>query len=140
MKQILILICALAFSACTTNQAGKTVPDVPRIVATVKEAATVGTQLALIQKPESKTTFLKVESELLTLAAQPDITVERLFAILDQLPVKKLKSSKAQLIIGGARITVAAAGWSNVDIIRAEQLKPVTIAIVDGMMAGGAVP
>ena len=142
MKKLLT-ICAvtgLFVAGCTTTPEGKTVPDVPRIAAITREAATIGTQETLIRRPEVKDKFIMVVAQLAVLETQGDITVESLLAIVSQLPVNELKSDNARLAISGARLVVAAAGWSDVTIVRAEQLRPVVTALREGLIAGGAVP
>jgi hypothetical protein len=143
MKRIINLCLVtglIAAGACTTTPEGKTVPDVPRIAAITREAAQIGTTEALIRRPEVKEKFILVVAQLAVLEAKENITVESLLSIVSQLPVKELGSDDARLAISSMRLVVAAAGWSTVEIVRAEQLRPVVTALRDGMMAGGAVP
>lgn len=130
----------IAQCGCTTTPEGKTVPDIARIALVTREAATIGTTEALIRRPEVKEKFVLVVAQLAVLEAQEDITVESLLAIVSQLPVNELKSDNARLAISSARLIVASAGWSDVTIVRAEQLRPVVTALREGMIAGGAVP
>lgn len=127
---------ALLLAGCVTTPEGKTIPDVPRIAAITREAAMIGTQEALFRKPELKDKFVLVANSLALLEGQEDITVEKLLFIVNQLPVNELKSRDATLAISTARLVVAAAGWSEVTIVRAEQLRPVVIALREGLLAG----
>lgn len=131
------LIALVMIPACTTTPEGKTIPDVPRIAAVTREAATIGTQQALLAHPEWATQFRKVYGQLSVLSSSPDITVEKLLVIVNQLPVKQLQSQNATLAISGARLLITATGWSSVTVVRAQQMKPVVDAIMEGMVAGG---
>jgi hypothetical protein len=140
MKKTLtaILLSAAMLAGCVTSPEGKTIPDVPRIAAIVREAATIGTAEALLRRPELKEKFILVVAQLAVLEAQPDITVESLLAIVSQLPVNELKSDNARLAISSARILVASTGWATQPIVRGEQMRPVVNALKEGMAAGGA--
>jgi len=141
MKKLMTLcaVTGLLVAGCTTTPEGKTIPDVPRIAAITREAATIGTQEALIRNPALKGKFVLVAAQLAVLETQGDITVEKMLYIVSQLPVNELKSADARLAISAARLVVAGAGWSSVTIIRDEQLKPVVTALREGLVAGGAV-
>ena len=141
MKKTLITLCLVTglLAGCTTTPEGKTIPDVPRIAAITREAATIGTTEALIRNPQLKEKFILVAAQLAVLETQGDITVEKMLYIVSQLPVNELKSADARLAISAARLVVAGAGWSSVTIIRDEQLKPVVTALREGLVAGGAV-
>jgi hypothetical protein len=137
---VIIYLMAVLFAGCTTTPEGKTVPDTARIALITREAATIGTQEALFRRPELKEKFVLVVAQLAVLESQPDITVESLLGIISQLPVTELQSHDAKLAFSSARLVVAAAGWSTVSIVRAEQLRPVVIALREGLVAGGSVP
>ena len=141
MKKVIApIVAALILTGCVTSPTtGKTIPDVPRIAAITREAATLGTSEALSRQPQLKEKFVLVVAQLAVLEAKPDITVEAMLSTVSQLPVKELKSQNAALAISTARLVVAAAGWSSVEIVRAEQLRPVVTALREGMIAGGAV-
>ena len=141
MKKTLMTLCLVTglLAGCTTTPEGKTIPDVPRIAAITREAATIGTTEALIRNPQLKEKFILVAAQLAVLETQGDITVEKMLYIVSQLPVNELKSADARLAISAARLVVAGAGWSSVTIIRDEQLKPVVTALREGLVAGGAV-
>lgn len=140
LAAIIAIVYALAtlFSGCTTTPEGKTVPDIARIALITREAATIGTQEAIFREPQWKEKFILVAAQLAVLEAQPDITVESLLGIISQLPVNELRSHDATLAISSARLLIAAAGWSSVTIVRAEQLRPVVTALREGLIAGGA--
>lgn len=130
-------IAAVLVAGCVTSPTtGKTIPDIPRIAAITREAAAIGSQEALFRKPELRDKFVLVANSLALLESQDDITVEKLLFVVNQLPVNELKSRDATLAISTARLVVAAAGWSEVTIVRAEQLRPVVSALREGLLVG----
>lgn len=149
MKKLFLPLLALAvifFTAipllllpgCKTTPAGDSVPDIARIALVTREAASIGTAEALARRPEWRPQFITVAAQLRQLEAAPSITVNALLAIISQLPVNELRSRDAQLAISGARLVVAAAGWSDVEIARTEQLRPMITALREGLELGGA--
>ena len=143
MKKQILTLCAvtgLMVAGCVTSPTtGKTIPDIPRIAAFTFEAASIGTSEAIARKPELKESFILVAAQLAVLEAQPDLTVESLLAVLRQLPVDKLQGKNATLAFSVARLALVSTGWSTVEIVRAEQLRPVVTALREGLIAGGAV-
>jgi hypothetical protein len=136
-----MLLAALALPqvGCKTVD-GESVPDIERIAATAREAATFGVQEALLARPDWADEFTLAHRELTSLAAGDTITAAQLLDILNRLPVKELKSEEARITIAGARILIAGAGWSVVDAERLNQLRPVIIAIAEGLVSGGVQP
>ncbi len=70
------------------------------------------------------------------LVAQPVITVDALITLTSSLPVSELSSDTARLSFEGARILVALAGWSDVEVVQTGQLRPVVAALAEGISAG----
>lgn len=132
-----LLLALTLFSGCVTGPNGTQQPDIHRISAVAREAATVGTQEALLARPDWYNGFATAHDELVRLSNQPTIGVGDLLDILNRLPVKELKSRDARIAISVARITIAGANWSVIDAERLDQIKPVIIAIYEGMEAGG---
>lgn len=130
------LLLATVLAGCTT--VGD--PDIPRIALAVKEAATIGTSEAVRDHPEWRPHFEDVSNELELLEKQETITVGQLLEEINQLPVSELSSDRARLIMASARFTIAIAGWSDVELKQSEQVRPVIIALREGIDAGLASP
>lgn len=127
------LLAALAlFAGCTTVGA----PDIERISRAVQEAARIGTQEAVRDHPEWIPYFVTTRDSLNILAASDKLTVASLLEAISKLPVSELSSDTARLIIAGAVLTVSIAGWSDIEIVQTEQIRPVVIALSDGINAG----
>lgn len=131
-------VLAAHLTGCATAPDGSSVPDTARIALVTREAAAIGTAEALFRYPEWKPDFVSVVAQLKALEAEPNITVNAMLGIIARLPVNELRSRDAQLAISGARLVVAAAGWSDVEITRTEQLRPVVTALREGLELGGA--
>lgn len=140
MKKILaicIVVPLLAsFSACTTVN-GVSEPDVARIALVAQEAATIGTEEALLLHPEWMPFFQIAQAELRTLATAPTISASDILGIIGRMPVKELKSQAARVSIDGARLLIAATGFSEINAERVAQLRPIVVALYVGMEAGG---
>ncbi len=111
-------------------------PDIERISVAVKEAATIGTQEAIRDHPEWIPTFVLVRDQLDAISVKDRITVSDLLAAINKLPVSELSSDTARLSIEAARLLVAIAGWSDVEIVQTGQIRPVIIAMSQGITAG----
>lgn len=136
MKKALSLSVALVLASCATLPE----PDIIRIAAAVKEAATLGTSEAVRDHPEWRPHFDYATEELELLEKQDQITVANLLDVLSRLPVSELSSDQARIIMSVARLTIAVAGWSDVKIVQTQQLRPVIIALREGIDAGLAQP
>lgn len=140
MKKILFICIALAllasFTACTTVN-GVRQPDIARIALVTREAASIGTQEALLVHPEWLPYFAIAHAELRTLATSETISVTDILGIIGRLPVKELKSQAARVSIEGAQLLIVASGFSEVNAERVAQLKPIVEALYLGMEAGG---
>lgn len=132
MNKFLRCIPLLLVASCVTT--GE--PDTERISRAVKEAATFGTQEAVREHPEWRPHFVLARTELDLLAQMNEISVDSLLDVANRMPVQELSSDRARLIVGGAKLTIAIAGWSNVKLKQTEQVRPVVIALRDGIDAG----
>lgn len=121
----------LLTSCATTSQ-----PDIVRIAAAVEEAARFGTQEALRDRPDWRPTFLLVRDQLTAIAARDKLTVSDLLDAVSLLPITELSSDGARIAFAAARLTIALANWSDVEVIATEQVRPVVEALAKGMTAG----
>jgi len=122
----------LALASCTTVGT----PDIARISASVHEAARIGVSECLRERPDFRTAFIITRDQLNTLAAQNILTVDALLIVLSNLPVDELSSDTARLSFEAARLVLVTAGWSDVVIVRTDQLRPVVTALSAGITAG----
>lgn len=144
----LVLVSALVLTGCVTSTqldpfgapvVVKTV-DIPRVAAVTKEVTTIGISLALANNADLLPKLQIAVQELDTLAASDTITPELIIAILDQIPIKQFRSPEGVIAFNSAKVVLVAAGWSNVDLVRIEQLRPIVVALRDGLIAGGVTP
>lgn len=138
IKILLLLALALPLlpGCITSPETGKTIPDIPRIARGVKEAARIGSREAIFNRPQLAEKFDLVIAQLIKLEEREIVTVETLLDIGSQLPIKELKSREAQLSFDAARVSVALAGWSSVEIVQAAQIHPVITALREGLQQG----
>jgi len=149
MKNLyLVLAASLLLSGCVTSTktdpfgdtvAVKTV-DIPRLAAVTRQVTAIGITLALQNNPELMPKLSIALQELTTLAESNTITPELIIAILNQIPVKQFRSPEGVIAFNSAKVILAASGWSNVDLVKIEQLRPIVIALRDGLVDGGVTP
>ena len=151
MKKLIAVIgcvALVAFTGCTTTTkldpfgepvVVKTV-DIPKVAAITREVTTIGIGLALANNPDLMPKLQVAVAELNALAVADTITPDLIIAILNQIPVKQFRSPEGVIAFNSARVILVAAGWSNVDLVRIEQLRPIVVALRDGMVAGGVNP
>lgn len=123
-------------TGCVNNDNGDSVPDIQRISAAVEEAARFGTSEAVRDNPTWRPTFALVRDELMKLSLKDKLTVADLLDAVAKLPVSELSSDTARVIIAGARLTIALANWSDVEIVQTEQIRPVVVALAGGINGG----
>ena len=151
MKKLITVIgcvALIAFTGCVSTTKldpfGEPVTvkeiDIPKVAAITKEVTTIGVQLAVANNPELLPKLVIAVQELNTLATADAITPDLIIAILNQIPVKQFRSPEGVIAFNSARVILVAAGWSNVNLVRIEQLRPIVVALRDGMMAGGVNP
>ena len=134
MKKIISSLMVFALCGCsglnqpTTQQ---------RVVTAAKLAAYVGTSEYLAKRPGAKDDFLSASGQLHALATQTNIDLINILAIVNELPIKELKSEQAKIIITAGELLIIQYGQSlPVDQLR--NLKPVAQAIADGIDLGAA--
>jgi hypothetical protein len=134
MKQNLTRAACLAIllAGCSTLNT----PDIPRIALAVREAARVGTSEALRDHPEWIPKFKLARDQLNMLATRGTLTATVMLDSIAELPVSMLSSDAARLSFEGARIIVAVAGWSSVEIVQTQQIRPVVEALAAGITDG----
>ena len=131
-NMVAIAVATVLLGGCATLSE----PDVTRISLAVREAATLAPQEALSQRPDWRGAFEIVQKELSLLSVKTNVTVLDLLGVLDRLPINEMKSDTARLSIAAARLTIALAGWSDVEIVRVEQVQTVIVALHDGVSTG----
>ncbi len=103
-----------------------------RVATAAKVAAYVGGTEYLRMHPETRPAFVIARDELKVLETSDTIDFAVLLAIVNQLPVKELKSPRATLIIGAATILLTDyAGSLPAD--QSDQLKTVAKALREGL-------
>lgn len=120
--------CAL-FSKMATEQ-----QKANQIYLLSKDAANIGTQAALVEKAKLRPQFETAYTNLLVLTAQTNVSLTDFSQILSTLPVKELKSQKAQLVIGAATLLFDTTVGSQVDISKAQPyVNAAATGVRDGM-------
>jgi hypothetical protein len=123
------IIAPITFTGCSSLSKPTTQQ---RVVTAAKLAAYVGSSEYLLKVPASKPKFVAASSQLRALAAQTNIDLVSILAIVNTLPVKELKSPQAQIIItAGTLLLSDYAGSLPLD--KLNDLKPVAIAMADGI-------
>jgi hypothetical protein len=106
-----------------------------RLASAAKVAAYVGTVEYLRAHPETRPAFELARDTLKTIEASEHVDLATLLAVVNQLPIKELKSERATLIVTSATILITDfAGTLPVD--RLDELKPVASAIRQGIDLG----
>lgn len=120
--------CALFSKTATEQQKAN------QIYLLSKDAANIGTQAALVEKPKLRPQFETAWSNLVVLTAQTNVPLTDLNSLLSTLPVKELKSQKAQLVIGAATLLFDSTVGSQVDISKAQPyVNAAATGVRDGM-------
>jgi len=128
-----LLLCAFAlnFSGCSTTPA----TTQHRIESSCKVAAYLGTATALAEHPEWRAGFVTARDQLHVLETADTVDFVTLLAIVQQLPIKELKSPNARLAITTATILLQDyAGELALDNL--QQLKPIAGALRAGIDLG----
>lgn len=122
------------FTGCATNQA-----DGQRVQTAAKLAAYVGTAEYLRGHPETRPAFVLAAQQLAVLESQEHIDLATLMAVVNQLPVKELKSERATLIVTAATILLSDYAGS-LPVEQLDELKPLAKAIREGINLGLGTP
>lgn len=117
-----------------------TAPDIDRIARATQEAASIGTAEAVRDHPEWRKVFGLIRDQLDAIAAKPVVTVSDLLDAIGKLPVSELSSDTARLAMSGARLLIAIANFSDVEVVQTEQVKPITVALSRGITSGLGTP
>lgn len=131
MKTKLTTVLALILlTACKTM-------DVAQIAPACQEAAAIGTEAALLYKPEWRPAFGVARDSLKALGGSTNIlTLPALLDILNKLPISELSSDTARLSFSGAKLLIAMFGYSNIEPVKSDQLKLLANALADGINEG----
>lgn len=128
------LIVGLTGCASTSGQSGLSPKTKSRIQSGVKLAAYVGTVETLRAYPQYRAGFELAARELKVLETGEVDTI-KLLEIVNRLPVKELKSDRAQMIITSATILLADELGAT-PLEKLEDLKPVIASIREGVERG----
>lgn len=129
---LLLLLGLAGLAGCATP----TNPDtVAKIASAAKIAAYVGTKEYLGQHPEKKSDFLIARDALLVIETSEHVDLAALLKIVNQLPVKELKSPDAVLIITASTILLTDY-TKQLPVDQLDNLKPVAAAIREGIDLG----
>lgn len=131
-KLISTIVLASLFMGCSTF----TTSDITRIATVSQQAASIGTREVLISHPDWKPSFALAATQLQALSISPTIGIEDVLKIVQQLPVKELKSQEARLSFEGATLLISAINVPQVPADRLAQLQPIAKAIADGILQG----
>lgn len=102
------LVCTVAVAAVTGCAFLKANPTVTQRLATAtKLAMFVGTKEYLRQHPGERQKFVDVMNSITLLESSSVIDGVTVAAVLDQLPIKELKSERAQLLISATTIALS---------------------------------
>lgn len=140
----LVLALVLGLTACVSTP--RTLPDgtvetpaqaeARRVESVVKMVAMNGTILALKQNPDWREDFVAAADLLLLVQQKDKLTLDDIYGILVQLPIKELKSDTAQITILNAKLLLDEFDSGSVDLNRAERLKPIAKALYEGIELG----
>jgi hypothetical protein len=133
-KALSILILGAAFIVWLTGCASMSPQTKSRVQTGATLAAYVGTTEVLRAHPEYRIGFEVAVSELKALETG-DVDAIKLMEIVNRLPVKELKSDRAQMIITAATIVLNDEVGST-PLEKLNDLKPVVAAIRQGIERG----
>lgn len=132
MKQLALLTIALC--ALFTGCASMSPQTKSRVNTSATLAAYVGTVETLRKHPEYRAGFELAAQQLRAMETGPVDTIV-LLEIVNRLPVKELKSDRAQMIITAATIVLADEVGAT-PLEKLDDLKPVVAAIRQGIERG----
>lgn len=127
---MLACLCVLLFnSGCATLGNGSTLQ---RIQTGSKLAAYVGSAEYLRSHPETRPAFELARDQLIQIESSEHVDLALLLSIINRLPVKELKSDRAQLAITSATILLSDY-LGNLPVEKLDDLKPVAKSIREGI-------
>lgn len=127
----LALIVSL-FTGCAGTQNGNGPTTTERMAKTSRDAAYLGAFYFLTKNPDSRSEFENTAQALGALIEGGDVSPTTLHAIMQQLPVKELKSPEATLAVGLAYLAWDSYG-QQVDINDSKYVLPIASAIKSGL-------
>lgn len=134
MRRLLPLIALTAFLSlgigCQTGPTGER-----DISTTIKAAAYLGTAYALAERPEWRKDFEEAVIDLKLVESGATIDLVTVLAIVNRLPIKELKNSKATILITGAIILLGDYG-ASLPPDQMEKIRPVVKAMREGIELG----
>jgi hypothetical protein len=107
-----IAVASWLAQGCAHAPAGETTPDITRIETGAKAAAYFGTALYLLKHPESVQHFRHASAALDTLLSEGPVDPVKLHAVASQLPIKRLNSPEAVIIVQAAMLLLASTEYS----------------------------
>lgn len=107
-----------------------------RIAAAAKSAFYFGTHEAVKEFPDRRAKFQAGADSLAVLENSDTITLGQVLEVLQSLPVQKLHSDTAEVIITSATILISGIDFPTVDAERVAELRPIVSAIRQGIQQG----
>lgn len=132
MKQLALIttLTALLATGCAIT------PDGQRNIApTIKTAAYIGTAYALSERPEWRPGFIEARNDLALVEQIETIDLVMVLAIVNRLPIKELRDSKAVILMTGAIILLGDFG-ASLPPEQMDKLRPVVKAMREGIELG----
>lgn len=134
----LLLAITIAIPTCTLTGCATFTGEgatLRRVTTAAKVAANTGTFLYLQKHPETRPAFILARDQLLQIEASEHVDLALLLSIVQRLPVDRLESPVAQLLISNATIIITDFAGS-LPLDQLDNLKPVAAALREGIDLG----
>lgn len=126
------LVSALFLSGCqTTNNETWLTPQ--RVEKLTKLTTYVSVSAYLAEHPEDKPAFAQTKLAFQALVDQSQWDYVTLVAVLQNLPIKELKTSEAQLAFQGGILLIDLLGYGSFDAKQVEHVKAFIVGFNDGL-------
>lgn len=125
-----LLTASLSFTGCQTAAISQA--SIARIQTAAKLAAYVGTTEYLRVHPEQRAGFVLARDLLGQIETSPTVDLPTLLAVVNKLPVKELKTERAQLIVSSATLLLSDYA-GQLPLEKLNELKPVAASIREGI-------
>ncbi len=132
-RALFMLAVLFGVSGCATKLSTS---DIAHIATVSQQAAAIGTREVLLNHPDWKPHFALAATELAALSVSPSISVQDILKVVQQLPVRELKSQEARLSFEGATLLISAINVPTVPADKLAELQPIAKAIADGINQG----
>jgi len=119
------------FTGCAMLS-GENQTQLQRVVSGTKIAAYVATSEYLRANPTKAAAFTTVAQSLYVLETSETLDAATLLAVVNQLPIKQLKSERAQMLITAATLVLSDYAGS-IPVDQLENLKPIAKAMREGI-------